>query len=89
MWCDNLSVGALATNPIYHARSKHIEIDVHYMRGHIVNNLISVSYVPSIEQVANCLTKPLTHTYFWYLKDKLGVTLLPTHLRGQVTTNNM
>ena len=32
MWCDNLSVGALAIDLVYHARSKHIEIDVHYVR---------------------------------------------------------
>ena len=82
MWCDNLSVGSLATNPVYHAYSKHIEIDVHYVREQIANNLVSISYVPSIEQVVDYLIKPFTHTRFQHLKDKHGVTQLLTHLRG-------
>ena len=74
MWCDNLSVGPLVTNLVYHACSKHIEIDVHYVKEHIANNLVSVSYVTSTEQVVDCFTKPLTHTCFWELKSKLEVT---------------
>lgn len=32
LWCDNLSALALATNPVFHARSKHIEVDYHFIR---------------------------------------------------------
>lgn len=35
-WCDNISVGALAANPVFHARTKHIEINVHFVRDQIL-----------------------------------------------------
>ncbi|WVZ16857.1 hypothetical protein V8G54_009839 [Vigna mungo] len=84
LWCDNLSAKALASNPVMHARSKHIEIDVHYIRDQVLQNEIIVAYVPSADQIANCLTKALTHTRFNQLKDKLGVTLSPISLKGGI-----
>jgi len=36
LWCDNLSAKALASNTIMHARSKHIEIDVHYIDDQVL-----------------------------------------------------
>ncbi|XP_031279414.1 secreted RxLR effector protein 161-like [Pistacia vera] len=43
IWCDNMSVGALSSNPIFHARTKHIEIDVHYVRELVTRKTLSVS----------------------------------------------
>lgn len=45
MWCDNLSAKALASNPVMHARFKHIEIDVHYVRDQL--DKITIAYVPT------------------------------------------
>jgi len=78
LWCDNLSAKALASNPVMHARSKHIEIDVHYKRDQVLQNEVAVAYVPSADQIADCLTKALTHTRFNILRDKLGVTESPS-----------
>ena len=78
LWCDNLSAKALASNPVMHARSKHIEIDVHYIRDQVLQNKITISYVPTADQIADCLTKPLTHTRFNIFRDKLGVTMSPS-----------
>jgi histone deacetylase 1/2 len=78
LWCDNLSAKALASNPVMHARSKHIEIDVHYIRDQVLQNKIIVAYVPTADQIADCLTKPLSHTRFNQLKDKLGVVPSPS-----------
>lgn len=77
LWCDNLSAKALASNPVMHARSKHIEIDVHYVRDQVLQNEIFIAYVPTIDQIADCLTKSLSHTRFNQLRDKLGVILSP------------
>uniref|UniRef100_A0A803PYD1 Retrovirus-related Pol polyprotein from transposon RE1 n=1 Tax=Cannabis sativa TaxID=3483 RepID=A0A803PYD1_CANSA len=60
IWCDNLSASALAANPVYHARTKHIELDVHFVRDKVLDKKLEIRYVPSHDQVADCLTKSLT-----------------------------
>ncbi|KAM6562061.1 hypothetical protein CsatB_022059 [Cannabis sativa] len=58
-WCDNLSASALASNPVYHARTKHIELDIHFVRDKILKKELEVRYIPSSDQIADCLTKAL------------------------------
>jgi len=41
--CDNLSAKALASNPMIDARSKHIEIDVHYIRDQVLQNQVTIA----------------------------------------------
>lgn len=84
LWCDNLSVGALAANLVFHARTKHIKIDVHFVREQVLEGALEVRYVPSADQLADCLTKSLTISQFTYLRSKLGVVELPTRLRGDI-----
>lgn len=84
LWCDNLSAKALASNPVMHTRSKHIEVDIHFIRDQVLNNQITVAYVPSTDQIADCLTKALSHSRFSQLRDKLGLLPTPTCLRGGI-----
>ncbi|KAK4264188.1 hypothetical protein QN277_025397 [Acacia crassicarpa] len=77
IWCDNTNAAALAANPVHHARTKHIEIDVHFVRDQVLSKLLKVQYVPTEFQLVDCLTKPLHHSRFWFLRDKLGVTVAP------------
>ena len=74
---DNKSVEALASNPKYHAHTKHIELDIHFLREHIAQQLLSITYVPSSEQLADVLTKPLCFDQFAYLHSKLNVHSRP------------
>uniref|UniRef100_A0A803PLF2 Reverse transcriptase Ty1/copia-type domain-containing protein n=1 Tax=Cannabis sativa TaxID=3483 RepID=A0A803PLF2_CANSA len=60
IWVDNQGVASLAANPVFHAKSKHIEIDLHFMRDQILAKEIEVRYVPSIDQTADILTKSLS-----------------------------
>jgi hypothetical protein len=88
-WCDNMSARSLASNLVYHARTKHIELDVHYVRDRVLQNKLKVCYIPSSDQIADCLTKPLGHSQFHCLINKLGVTTLPPRLRGGVRVNDI
>jgi hypothetical protein len=47
--CDNVSALALASNPVYHGRTKHIEIDYHFVREKVINGDISVKYISTLD----------------------------------------
>ncbi|KAH9685572.1 retrovirus-related pol polyprotein from transposon RE1 [Citrus sinensis] len=74
IWCDNQSAAALASNPKFHSRTKHIELDVHFLREKIANQSFQVSYVPSSHNSVDILTKALAYHPFHYLRDKLTLT---------------
>ena len=83
---DRKAVMQLATNPIYHDRTKHIEIDCHFIREKITQGLVSTKYIPTQDQPADQLTKGLTKVQLQHLSSKLGVLImfsLPI-LRGSV-----
>jgi len=76
LWCDNLSATYLTANPIFHSRTKHMEIDFHFVRDKVRAKTLSVRYVSSHDQVADALTKPLSKVRFLDLKSKLTVRIL-------------
>ncbi|KAH9723193.1 retrovirus-related pol polyprotein from transposon RE1 [Citrus sinensis] len=84
LWCDNQSAGELAKNPVLHSRSKHIELDIHYIRDKVLQNQLEVRYIPTDEQVADVLTKALSLPKFSYFRSKLNVISRPLSLRGDV-----
>lgn len=73
LWCDNLGATFLATNPMFHARTKHVEIDCHFVRERVVSKELSVCFLCSKDQLADILTKPLPTPRFEYLCSKLAV----------------
>ncbi|KAH9783113.1 hypothetical protein KPL71_009187 [Citrus sinensis] len=73
MWCDNQSAIALAHNPVYHAKTKHVELDIHFIRDKVTAKQITVQFIPSEDQNADVLTKALTFNQFHYLRSKLNV----------------
>ena len=57
IWCDNVSALSLAANPVYYARTKHIEVDYHYLREKVLNRDVKVSYISTTDQIADFLPK--------------------------------
>ncbi|KAM2985169.1 hypothetical protein FF2_005608 [Malus domestica] len=85
IWCDNISAISLASNPVFHARTKHVEIDYHYIRELVLANLIKIQYVCSQDQIADIHTKSLSKHRFLFLQSKLSLgtpSLSKLSLRG-------
>ncbi|KAM2135226.1 hypothetical protein ACFX1R_005146 [Malus domestica] len=62
--CDNVSAIALSTNPVFHAKSKHIEIDYHFVREQVTRGDLQIQHVSSSDQSADILTKWLSTPLF-------------------------
>ena len=70
---DNKASLALVKNPEYHQRIKHIDIRYHYVRQVYEDGLIGLKFVPTANQAADILTKPLTTQAFKRGKELLGL----------------
>ncbi|GKB95454.1 uncharacterized mitochondrial protein-like protein [Tanacetum coccineum] len=89
IYFDNQSSIALASNPIQHARAKHIEIDCHFVKENIKSGLILPISIPSTQQAADALTKGLSRSLFQTCISKFGMCdayTLPTCREGNGDT---
>ena len=77
LWCDNLSAIALASNPVFHARTKHIEVDYHFIREKVVRCDIVVKFISTTDQLADILIKCLSSPSFHRLCDNLLLFFRP------------
>jgi hypothetical protein len=71
--CDNQSCIKLLENPMFHDRSKHIEIRYHFIGDYVQRGAVKLQYISTDAQVADILTKALLKGKFVFFRDKLGV----------------
>uniref|UniRef100_A0A2N9IRW0 BED-type domain-containing protein n=1 Tax=Fagus sylvatica TaxID=28930 RepID=A0A2N9IRW0_FAGSY len=82
LWCDNVSALAIASNPVFHARTKHIEVDFHFIRERVIRKDLQVKFVSTMDQLADIFTKGLSSPRFQDLQSKLLVPVDTIRLRG-------
>lgn len=73
VYCDNVSAVYLSNNPVKHQRTKHVEIDIHFVREKVAMGQVRVLHVPSSSQFADIFTKGLPTAIFNEFKNSLSV----------------
>jgi hypothetical protein len=82
VFCDNVSAVYMTTNPVHHKRTKHIEIDIHFVREKVALGEIRVLHVPSSHQFADIMTKGLPTALFREFRSSLCVREPPAATAG-------
>lgn len=81
--CDNLSAVCLTANPMFQKRTKHFDVDYHYVQERVALKALEVKHIPATLQLPNIFTNSLSQAPFFKLRDKLGVSVPSTpSLRG-------
>ena len=84
IYCDNLSSIHLAKNPVFHARTKHIEVHYHFVRERVLSSEVELQYVPTDRQTVGIFTKPLGLDKLRHFSGALGLRHLDMpNLRGR------
>ena len=84
LWCDNVSAMSIASNPVFHACTKHMEVDYHFVQERVLRRDLQVKYITTRDQLADIFIKSLSTTRFCFLRSKIMVSTAPMVLRGDV-----
>jgi hypothetical protein len=74
VYCDNVSAVYLSTNPVQHQRTKHVEIDLHFVRDLVAVGDVRVLHVPTTSQFADIFTKGLPSSTFAEFRSSLNIS---------------
>ena len=84
IWCNNVSAIALSANPVFHYRTKHLEVDYHFTREKALHKQLQIGFVSGRDNFADIFTKSLSVLLFHVIHSKLLVDSSPISLRGDV-----
>ncbi|GJW37406.1 ribonuclease H-like domain-containing protein [Tanacetum coccineum] len=82
VYCDNVSAVYMSANPVQHQRTKHIKIDIHFVRDRVAAGHVRVLHVPSRFQYADIFTKGLPYPLFTDFRSSLSVRKSPASTAG-------
>jgi len=88
IYCDNISSILLANNPVYHVRTKHIEVHYHFIREKVLAKEIDLIHVNTEDQIADIFTKALSTDKLKRFKKMLGVLEVDLSLKGSVENSS-
>ncbi|XP_050916006.1 secreted RxLR effector protein 161-like [Lathyrus oleraceus] len=71
--CGNTSAINITKNPVMHSRTKHIDIRHHFLRDHVLQGDVEVTFVHTHNQLADIFTKPLARESFYKIRRELGI----------------
>ncbi|MCO5548412.1 hypothetical protein L7F22_001868 [Adiantum nelumboides] len=84
IYCDNTSNIQLAWSPMFHARTKHIEVHYHFITARVLDGNIDLDYVGSEDHAANLFTKALGAEKLGRFRAMLGLRDMALSLMGSV-----
>jgi len=82
VYCDNVSAVYLSTNPVQHQRTKHVEIDLHFVRERVAIGDVCVLHVPTTSQFADIFTKELPTSVFSEFRSSLNICSIDVPTAG-------
>ncbi|KAF5819693.1 putative RNA-directed DNA polymerase [Helianthus annuus] len=81
--CDNKAAIQISENPVQHDRTKHVEVDRHFIKEKLEEGIIEIPYIASKDQLADILTKEVNGNAFSSCLSKLSVCDPTTQLEGE------
>jgi hypothetical protein len=76
IYCDNMSTISISKNPVFHSRTKHIDIKYHFIRDRVAKGEFELKFCKTNDQLVDIFTKALPREKFHYMRKMLGITSL-------------
>ena len=82
VWCDNLVATYLSLNPVFHTRTKHIEVDYHFVREQVTRKQLNIRFISTKDQLTNGFIKAMSAQQLLHFQHNLNLSRL--RLMGDV-----